>query len=249
MKTFSKNKLNFLREQRGQSLIELSVAVGITSIALIAILSLVMMGIVTQRRSYNYYTAINLAREAIEVARNVRDTNWLLIESGQKTSDLWDDNLYEGTTYSAVLRIDPTSLASKYNFEFMDPVDPNKTLIYKKDLPSGDIIFLDYNCLSNCQATIFKRLVYLRPICNGNTGVPGNHEAFLAASGGEDECPEDSTVFSDPNIKPNFICHNNWTCQVDLAPKIGVRVIVEMAWQEGGQTKKLELIDDIYNWR
>ncbi|MFH0819998.1 MAG: type II secretion system protein [bacterium] len=255
--------IKFYKNNRGQSLIELSVAIGLTSMALLAIISLVLIGIVTQRKSANYYIAINLAREAIETARNIRDTNWLIREKEIKdtgvATTLWDNYLYNGNIYSAILKFLPetdlSSIPSRLNFEFIDPVaEKEKTIIYEKKLTPGETtVYLDYSCV-DCQKTNFKRLIHLKPICNGDTGYSGNHDAFLAANGAD--CPEDTSVAGcevvNPPLKPdktcNFICENNWFCN-DLAPKIGIRAVVEINWTEGGRTNNLKLVDDIYNWR
>lgn len=235
-----KHKTYFIKDQKGQSLIELSVAVSLISIALLAIVSLVTVGIVAQRRSVNYYIAINLAREAIEVARNSRDTNWLKIEkerqSGTPVTN-WDDNLREDNIYSAILRFNPDDVfadtQSKFIFDFIEIEQDAIKTIHKKNSEDPDTaVYLDPATCPLCEATIFKRLVNLKPICD-NTGP--NSPASL------DNCDQDPSL-------GYFICDNNGQCSDD-APKIGIRVIVEMQWQEGGRTQNLELADDIYNWR
>jgi type II secretory pathway pseudopilin PulG len=236
----------FLKNQRGQSLIELSVAVGLTSMALLAIVSLVLVGIMTQKRSANYYTAVNLAREAIEIARNTRDSNWLKIEAeqGAPTTN-WDDNLYQFDIYSAVLHFDSGNFfpetQSRFLFKFIDTRGMNEATlaqiktIYKKTL-SNPLVSIYTNSIENfcsgCEATSFKRLVYLKPICDG-TGP--NVPASL------DKCERDAS-------SRHFYCDNGGLCTSD-APKIGIRAIVEVNWQEAGRNSGLKLVDDIYNWR
>lgn len=237
----------FIKEQSGQSLIELSVAVGITSIALIAILSLVLVSIAIQRRGYNYYTAINLAREAIEVARNTRDTNWLLDEcqreGGGCDATAWNDNLRQVNIYSAILFFNPTLAENKFSFDFRDtlPTSDNESkIIYKKDF-GATTLYLDLNTCtftySDCQQTIFKRWIYLKPICDGS-----DPDASMFS---DSRCPKENPL----DAQSNFICNNEGVCDPNLAPQIGIRVISEVSWQEGSHFPTIKLADDIYNWR
>ena len=238
--------IKFYKNNKGQSLIELSVSVGITSMALITILSLITVSIITQRKSSNYYTAVNLAREAIEAARNIRDTNWLLIEQQENAGSVttkWDDNLHDSLTYSAVLRFDPDNVfpttQSKYLFDFTEigSILDSRKIIYKKNLVGNGTIYLDYatvaGCFNDCSETTFKRWVYLKPICDGS--YP-NRPVSL------DNCDKDQ-------ITNNFICNNGGACDPNSAPQIGIRVIVEVNWQEGSKSNSLKLVEDLYNWR
>lgn len=233
----------FFKNQHGQSLIELSVAIGIISIALLAVISLVLMSLVTQRRSGNYYIAINLAREAVEVARNIRDTNWLIIEQEEYLDSIgagefdpnpnWDDNLYKSAIYSSTLRFMPEKQQDRFFFDF-DNYSEQDQEIYQRDFsaPSPHTIYLDYvSCINydDCKKTNFKRLIQLKPICDGK----------LVAS--LPDCNKDPSI-------GHLICEDGGYCDVS-APKIGIRVTVSVSWQEGGNPHNLELIDDIYNWR
>lgn len=73
------NLTNFTRvgNQKGQSIMELVVAVGIIIFALTAIITLTLYNLVGQKVSENTIIASNLAREGIEVIRNMRDISWL----------------------------------------------------------------------------------------------------------------------------------------------------------------------------
>lgn len=63
--------------QRGQTIMEVMIAVFIMSIALAAILTLVTYTVYGQQVSEQQIVAQQLAREGIEVARNLRDSDWL----------------------------------------------------------------------------------------------------------------------------------------------------------------------------
>jgi len=67
--------INF--SSKSQTLIETIAAVGIVIIAVIAILSLSFSNLMIGERGGERITATGLAREGIEVVRNIRDSNWL----------------------------------------------------------------------------------------------------------------------------------------------------------------------------
>lgn len=68
---------NFYRNQKGQTLIETIVAVGIMIMGITAILSLTIATLSVSGMSKEKIVAMNLAREGIEITRAIRDTNWL----------------------------------------------------------------------------------------------------------------------------------------------------------------------------
>lgn len=70
---------NYHTKQRltGFTLIEIIVVIGIITIAMMGISSLVLQNIRSQTISSNYLIASMLAQEGLELVRNHRDSNWL----------------------------------------------------------------------------------------------------------------------------------------------------------------------------
>ncbi len=64
-------------KQKGLSLIEMTIAIAILVVALLSALILATFGLVAGGESQMRVVAINLAREGVEVVRNIRDSNWL----------------------------------------------------------------------------------------------------------------------------------------------------------------------------
>lgn len=63
--------------KKGLSLIEMIIAIAILVVALLSALVLATFGIRAGGESKMRVTAINLAREGVEVVRNIRDSNWI----------------------------------------------------------------------------------------------------------------------------------------------------------------------------
>ncbi|MCK4539938.1 prepilin-type N-terminal cleavage/methylation domain-containing protein [Candidatus Parcubacteria bacterium] len=68
-----KNKIN----NKGFSLLEASIVMGVVSIGVLGVFSLVLQNIQAQKVSKNILVASMLAQEGLELARNIRDDNWI----------------------------------------------------------------------------------------------------------------------------------------------------------------------------
>lgn len=90
-----------VRDQRGQTLIELLTAVFVLSLALVGALSLANSNAKNQNIGSLRLTASYLAREGVETARALRDSNWL----AELPPDQWDTGLKDpnGITTCAIL--------------------------------------------------------------------------------------------------------------------------------------------------
>lgn len=73
-----KNFFKQINSNAAFSIIEAMVAIGIVSIGMMGVLSLVTRNILTQTLNKNNLIASMLAQEGLELVREVRDTNWLI---------------------------------------------------------------------------------------------------------------------------------------------------------------------------
>ncbi len=75
--------------QKGQTLVEIMVAVGIITAVLIASLSLVIAVIQAGAVSRERVQAANLAQEGLEAVRNIRDSYWIDSTYGLTINERW----------------------------------------------------------------------------------------------------------------------------------------------------------------
>ena len=143
---------------RGQSLLEAIFAIGLLLIAVSAVLGLAIANSAGQSASELQLVANNLAREGIEVVRNVRDSNWLASQS-------WDTGLIGDGT--AIPNFDKNTNTWTLDFAFNQP-----TTVYL----SGGV----YNHTSSGQATIYRRLLTLRNVCIETSGANIGTESVAA---------------------------------------------------------------------
>lgn len=84
--------MTFRNHEGGQTLLETIIAIGVILIGILGALVLVVANVQASRQSINRVTAANLAREGIEVVRNLRDGNWLAGKTANTNPNSW----YEG---------------------------------------------------------------------------------------------------------------------------------------------------------
>ncbi|MFH0814663.1 MAG: prepilin-type N-terminal cleavage/methylation domain-containing protein [Candidatus Falkowbacteria bacterium] len=138
-----------MNNQKGQTIIEAVVAIAVISLAMLGFLSQATSNFVMGRTSENHFIAYNLASEAIEVSRNVRDSNWLkgcIDPAVPAKCFLWNSGLANGTDYSAVLNFNAT------------------TGNWLLDFSPKDLATCGGACLAG-DKTKFSRMVFLQPVC------------------------------------------------------------------------------------
>ena len=131
---------------RGQGLMEMIFAIGILLLVVSAVLGIATANVVGHSASELQITANNLAREGIEVARSIRDTNWI-------AGNDWDSGLV-GTGNFALAHFD--AAANDWQLEFFTN-DPDE-LLY---VTSAGV----YSHDDSGQPTVFRRTLILQSIC------------------------------------------------------------------------------------
>jgi hypothetical protein len=233
-----KNKSFYFGKKRGQGILEVVIAMSVIVMGLVSIMSLVFFNINVQNYNHNMLVASNLAREGIEIVRNVRDSNWLDL-----TKD-WDDSLFieEGSTGS---EIDVNSFITIIWDQWPSiPVGSSGYGI----VPAG---ILWENCINDeyqVDSAICK--LSLIPLDNDPTYKTFSHEA-------ENLVGEDTNFYR--MIYINEICDTGTEekvltdyrdfCSDYGYTKIGMQVISKVGWKNKGSMKIIEAEERIYDWK
>ncbi len=106
-----------LNKTKGQGLVEILVAIGILTIISVSALALAASSLKMAILSEEKMQATNLAQQAIEVVRNIRDNNW-------KDGNPWDNSFTTNGWY----KVEYKNIESKW---IVSPISPP---------PSADII-------------------------------------------------------------------------------------------------------------
>lgn len=148
------------RDQGGQSLLEMLVALLILVTALTATIVLIVTSINASRDSRNKLIASNLAREGIEMVRNIRDSNWV---DPSTTTPPWDDGLTSGDDPTAVPNIKGGTDTITLDFTPTTFAETPYTAV-----KLSGTSYLQGLTASGTSAGFF-RLLYLNPICRDQT--------------------------------------------------------------------------------
>jgi len=140
--------MNDKKEKLGFSLLEVIVAIGVTAIGLLGIISLVAQNVQAQYLNRNILIASQLAQEGLELVRNKRDINWLTPGNNWKTgagsgtdSDIVQDNDYS-IDYSGNINdidsIDDARLYIDNNGFYTQAVTATSTYFYRLITVTGE---------------------------------------------------------------------------------------------------------------
>jgi Tfp pilus assembly protein PilV len=142
----------------GQSLVELLVALFVIIVGLTAVTNIIFSNARVQSDSADRVVAANLAREAVELAKAVRDSNWV---AGGSTA--FDTGLADGTDYTGVPRMDGGVFI---DFDFApNALTDDEATLWQSTNPASPGLFVQGTGASG-STTLFRRLVTFAPICD-----------------------------------------------------------------------------------
>lgn len=146
------------KNQQGQSLIELIVAVAVISVGLFGVWMLFLANFSGEGEARMRSVGANLAREGLEIVKNIRDSNWLHFESNQpcEIDSLcrWDSGLAVGLFVVDDIFVERPRLVA------IDSVNDQKTRLFRDEYG-----FYNYQNNDFDDLTAYRRWLVLRDIC------------------------------------------------------------------------------------
>lgn len=116
--------MRFLQKQKGQGLIETTVAIGIVVTAIVGTITLVNYTLRSTTSTANRLIANQLALEGVEIVVNLRDSNY---DAGQP----FDTGLVSGSDTTAIVVFDP--LSNEWLLDFApNSIDEESARIYRE---------------------------------------------------------------------------------------------------------------------
>lgn len=210
----------------GFTIIEVLVTLLVFAIGVVAIYTLSEANLNSVRNNFRKTLAVNLGREAIELIRNQRDSNWLAIEANADcdTSDasdicLWDNGLKADYYTVSFNEPQPVVLSCTSLDQCLSLVESR---IYYKSV--------DKKYVSNISSQQYPidvdinmfRAVRLQAICRDMT-------KNLNDVGGQESISNLSECLS--------------------GTKIGIQATARLQWYYLNQKQSLDVVEKIYNWR
>src|SRR3989344_4780724 len=234
----------------GFTLIEGIIASGIISTALIVGLALAYSNLIAAQANSDRIIAGNLAREALEVVRNIRDSNWLRFQANADKDNnavngiqfySWDDffdgwpnynaatctNGDCGNYFDVILSDVNFSNPNAYNYSLRKVTSVNRdalTCLQDTGQPSCRVHMQGTTYFQAAApsgaATSYVRRVVLKPICWDGTNEIVDFDA----------------------VNPDMVCPVGTI-------KAGVLATAEVYWQRTNKTLDVQLKERFYNWR
>lgn len=215
---------------RGQGLLEAMLAIGMILLGLGAILTLTLQNISASAASGQQLAGAQLAREAIEAARQLRDSNWLAAGNSDPART-WDQGLTDSACLiapcnGAWVGFDVTTSPTQFDINFVDTRNVDDTLVqlavYRNRLTPYE--WAQFSVAPDPSAyltTGYQRLVVVDPVCSDGTTT--------SVRVGWPDCLSGTT-------------------------KIGLRVEAAVSWPAAGvfgsgQRRQLRQVEYLYNWR
>lgn len=133
--------------EKGFSLIEVIIAVGIISFAFVGIMAVFASNIRMEMANRDRITASYLAQEGVEVIRQIRDNSW-------REGETWDADIPEGNDQTLSL-VDPNNLTQGWQLSSSGAA--NKQKIYLTE--AGTYVQTKNAVPSSFRETTFRRVV------------------------------------------------------------------------------------------
>jgi prepilin-type N-terminal cleavage/methylation domain-containing protein len=216
------NKINKdLNNNSGFTLIELMITLVVFTIGIMGAMGLAFSNYNNSRDNLDKIIAVNLAREGIELIKNVRDSNWLKAEANELTCGgfcSWNSGFNFTNNY---VYIDYDDLDPRSSSDCHSAVSSSACAVLCVDC----ILYKDtlgyYNHDNQISGTKYNRVIKLEEICVNEAGSD----------------PENNEYKRDISIG----CDSGHT-------QIGLEVASYVEWEDNG-TKNVEIAERIYNWR
>lgn len=214
------------KENKAFTLLETLIALAVVSIGIMGAFTLSLANLKTANDNYHRILAANLAREGVELVRNIRDSNWLKIDNNvdcdSGTAGLqpctWNEGLNYGTstvdyTYASDAGLEQIIVDMETCFN-------NNTCRLKENS------YL-YNHNGAANYSNIGRLIILKAICF-DTDQSESSDYSNGATEVSDSLTCDSGGFEE---------------------QVGLQVTSQVYWLSSGKSYTLNVIENLYNWR
>ncbi len=124
-----------MNKRNGFNLLEVIIAVMILTVTIVAVTAMVNQNLRQNQLNQAYLVANGLSQEALEVARNMRDGNWLQNFSFEAdTSSLWNESLWPKSG-KAIYRLVKKDVDNLYpwKLEATSPANEENLLFYDSE--------------------------------------------------------------------------------------------------------------------
>ena len=228
-------------------MLEVIIAIAVMTIGLFAVWSLFLSHYNGEMEARLNIVGANLAREGLEVVKNIRDTNWLKSAENEKCGEqvcTWDEGLSPGAYTPINLLVDSDNINpdnselglqnysdydSKPGQSLFDFANQDQLTVSLHPMPINGQSYFFYH-QDNSQPTAYRRLIILKSICcSDQTNV-----------GRCDENQSGEIIFS---VLPDF-----GDCSLNNL-KVGIEVESRVDWRVNEAFRTVSVRDQLFNWK
>ncbi len=161
----------YMTLRRGQTMIEMMIAIAVIIVGVFSALNLVYSNLALVNRDTDEVIAINLSREGVEVAKEIRDSNWLAgVPFNKGMSDGTTPSNYTGT----IVWTGAAGTVPHFDFTANLISAPTAKVFLLKGFYQQDV--------SGGSTTMFSRLLTFHPICKTSGGLVVKNTPALCGS-------------------------------------------------------------------
>lgn len=246
-----------MKHRRATTIMELVVALGIIIIGILTVVGLIARSINAGSLAKNKLLGLMYAQEGVEVARQMRDSNYLKIDSGRFLPEQWDNAFYEvsgaNTNYVAIANPQYAPLGNATNlingiwsFTFSNAgaalVLTNKQTTELQLNPADNHLYQASTLQAGYTHTIFHRVLTFEPLCDDSSVAPKLLSEIACGTVGCLSVTDLQTA---------------QTCEHYGATKIGVHIVSQVRWgithwidaTTKNDPNSISVSHDVYNWR
>ncbi|MBU1202889.1 prepilin-type N-terminal cleavage/methylation domain-containing protein [Patescibacteria group bacterium] len=215
----------FKKNRAGFTLIEVLISIAVLTIGIVTALGLAISNFNNNRDNFLRVTGANLAREGLELVRNVRDSNWLKIDSNNVAN-----------CGSTICR--PDVGLYQTNLLYIDYLDDLPDLISRSYSCNNNLI----NCTTNCTSCVLYRNAQSF-LDHNNTGLATNMKRLIRL---QKICTDPGEVDPQDN---EYLKNMTENCNAGDS-YIGMEVTSHVQWtRSNGSLDYIDISEKLYNWR
>lgn len=228
----------FAKKSKAQGILEVVIAIYIAVVGILSIMNLVFSSIRVERLNHNMLIATNLAREGIEVARNIRDSNWV---GGRE----WNIGLLSNGGLERSFIINNNYLAIDQNGYSLAPIGIGWNECIQQGESSPCRVFLVWRRDEDLNPNKRKMYVQNLEIIDNTGSYERSSTNFYRMIYIYDICSRDLDGFENINKSLDRNCDVMFTG----TSEIGMWIISIVGWQDGDSMKTIRASERIYNWK
>lgn len=239
---------------RGQGLLEVIIGVGVIIAGTVGSVTLISSTIKASRQSNTRILAASLAREGIEVVRNIRDSNWLVMQANAVPGTTSWSGIFEpssGNRHFVIPtfnQVETWAITSLFGNGGAALANLDAAYSVGCPFPGGStwncsVVFLNgngyYQKSSGATGTnsLFTRIIQLHPICR----LDADHDGL----------PDSPAALNQPLER--IESGDTLTCLSNAGPTnevfAGLQIISTVRWARAATTEQYDLEERLYSWK